>query len=294
MRIREAMQRALYGPDGFYVRHRPARHFRTSSQSPVFAGAIARLVGRVDAALGEPSTVDVVDVGAGEGSLLRNLGESLPPDLRARVRLRAVELGDPVIPDGIVGVLLAMEWLDNVPLDLARDGVYLDDGAPLSTEDAEWVARWWPDPEPGRVVEIGRTRDEAWAFAVAQVQAGLAVAVDYGHLSGTRPAHTTLAAFRDGREVDVVFDGSADITCHVALDSAGSRAGARYHIKRQREWLKALGVDGGRPPLDLARSDPSGYVRALAAASEAGTLLDPSGLGGHWWLTHEVGIRLSE
>ncbi len=288
------MERALYGPDGFYVRHRPGRHFRTSSQSVTFASAIARLVARVDAALGAPSTVDVVDVGAGEGTLLRNLVAALPDGLRERVRPHAVELDDPVIPDGIVGVLLAMEWLDNVPLDLSCDGVYLNDGAPLSTQDAAWIDRWWPAPAPGQIVEIGRTRDEAWAAAVAKLSAGLALAVDYGHLSGTRPAHTTLAAFRDGREVGVVFDGSADVTCHVSMDSAGEAGGTPYRIERQREALKGLGVDGGRPPLDLARSDPSGYVRALAACSEAGTLLDPDGLGGHWWLTHEVGIRLSE
>ncbi len=292
MRIREAMQRALYGPDGFYVRHRPAGHFRTSSQSPVFANAIAHLVSLVDTALDSPSTLDIVDIGAGEGTLLHNVMNALPQHLRERTRPHPIELHNPTIPQDITGLLLAMEWLDNIPLDLARNGRYLNDGAPLSTEDAAWISRWWPAPTG--TVEIGRTRDEAWAAAVAKLTAGLALAVDYGHLSGTRPARPTLASFRDGREVDVTFDGSADITCHVALDSAGSATRHPYQIKSQREWLKALGVDGARPPLDLARTDPSGYVRALAAASEAGTLLDPEGLGGHWWLTHEVGIRLSE
>jgi hypothetical protein len=42
--------------------------------------------------------------------------------------------------------------------------------------------------------------------------------------------------------------------------------------------------------LDLARSDPGGYVRALSAAGAAAELIEPGGLGGHWWLLHTVGI----
>lgn len=314
MRFRAAMHQALYGPEGFYVRNRPGRHFRTSAQSPLFAHALARLVVQVDAALGQPSTLDLVDVGAGEGELLTNLLAALPDDLRARVNAVAVELTtsfEPrhavehdlkhminwkggVVEAGVTGVLMATEWLDNVPLDLARDGRYLDDGAPLEPLDAQWIERWWPSPAPGRIVEIGRSRDEAWAAAVTKLDAGLALAVDYGHLMGTRPAHPTLAGFSGGREVEPLLDGSTDITCHVAMDSAGSAASSRYSLKRQRDALKELGVDGGRPPLELAHNDPAGYVRALAEASEAAMLLDPDGLGGHWWLSHEIGIRLSE
>jgi hypothetical protein len=62
-------------------------------------------------------------------------------------------------------------------------------------------------------------------------------------------------------------------------------------LVRQREALKALGIDGGRPPIDLASTDPVGYLRALGAAGAAGELLDPAGLGGHWWLLHAAGIE---
>lgn len=292
LRFREAMDRALYGPDGFYVRNRPARHFRTSAQSPLFARALAALVVRVDAALGNPSSLDIVDVGAGGGELLDNLVAALPDAVRTRARPRPVEIDDPVIPDGIIGVLLATEWLDNVPLDLARDGRYLDDGALVEPRDRAWIDRWWPSTD--EIVEIGRTRDEAWAAAIARVQRGLALCVDYGHTTAARPAHTTVAGFRDGREVEPLFDGSTDITCHVSMDSAGESARIPYQLGKQREALKQLGVDGARPPLSLAHSHPHEYVRALAEASEAATLLDPNGLGGHWWLRHEIGTRLTE
>ena len=64
----EAMQDALYGVDGFFLRTSPAEHFRTSvTASPVFAQAVRRLAGLVDDALGRPDPFDVVDVGAGRG-----------------------------------------------------------------------------------------------------------------------------------------------------------------------------------------------------------------------------------
>src|SRR3954466_10227920 len=113
------MQTGLYGPDGFFVRDPdgPARHFRTSVHaSPLFAGALLRLVERIDAALGRPETFDLVDVGAGRGELLSTLRILLPDDLAGRARLVGVELAprpaglDPGIgwradlPDGVTGL----------------------------------------------------------------------------------------------------------------------------------------------------------------------------------------------
>ena len=71
----------------------------------------------------------------------------------------------------------------------------------------------------------------------------------------------------------------------------GRRRGGRgtpARLMTQREALTALGVDAARPPLDLASADPAGYVRALAAATKAAELIDPDGLGGHFWLLQPV------
>ena len=331
---RAAMQSALYGTDGFFVRpaEGPADHFRTSVHaSPVFADAVLRLLRRVDDALGRPPRLDVVDVGAGRGELLAALAAMVHRDCpgwaatgtrssegrgrpRSRIRFTAVEVAprppglDPRIawrrsaPDGITGLLIATEWLDNVPVDVAliSDGqvrrVLVDPatgeetiGGPVDAADRFWLARW---ADPGRTarIEIGWPRDRAWAEAVARVRRGTALAVDYGHLRGHRPPQGTLTGFRGGRQVEPVPDGSCDVTAHVAMDAVASAAGAPYRLLTQREALQALGVDGARPPLDLARTDPAGYLRALAAASSAAELLEPSGLGGHWWLLHTIGI----
>ncbi|WP_174248565.1 SAM-dependent methyltransferase [Streptomyces hundungensis] len=302
---RAAAEEALYGDGGFYLRPEgPAGHFRTSVHaSPLFAGAVARLLTEVAAGLG-PGPVDFVDMGAGRGELLTGVLAALPADFPVRAyaverAARPAGLDERIdwrasMPRGVRGLLFANEWLDNVPVEVAEvdpDGVVRlvrvrPDGTetlgePVSGADAAWLARWWPLTEPGTRAEIGRPRDAAWAAAVSSLEAGLAVAVDYAHVRGARPPFGTLSGFRDGREVAPVPDGSCDITAHVALDAC-ALPGAE--LVSQREALGRLGVSGGRPPLSLASSDPAAYVRALARAGEAAELTSRSGLGTFTWL----------
>ncbi|MFC8793680.1 SAM-dependent methyltransferase [Streptomyces cinereoruber] len=312
---REATERALYGPGGFYLRPEgPAGHFRTSVHaSPLFAGAVARLLAEVAEELGTDE-VDLVDVGAGRGELLAGVLAATAGSGLA-VRAYAVERAgrpdglDPRVewtdrpPRGARGLLFANEWLDNVPVDVAEADAagtvryveVLPDGterlgAPVSGADAEWLERWWPLREPGARAEIGRPRDEAWAAAVASLAAGRAVAVDYAHVRGSRPPFGSLTGFRAGREVPPVPDGSRDLTSHVALDAcaAASSGGADTELVTQREALRRLGVTGDRPPLALASTDPAGYVRALSSAGEAAELTARGGLGDFLWLTRRV------
>ncbi|MFP5219825.1 MAG: SAM-dependent methyltransferase [Actinomycetes bacterium] len=303
---RQAWKHALYGTDGFFVREAPRDHFRTSvTASPLLAVALRRLAGAVDDALGRPDPFDVVDLGGGRAELLQAL-----PDVPARWRLTAVERApDPGVGvrwlhdlPRVTGLLLAHEWLDDVPLDVVDDGrlVLVDrDGAealgpPASAEAAAWTRRWWPD---GGRVEVGLARDVAWARAVGAVERGVALAVDYGHVlrpSGSTPAshagpdatrfggrRTTLTGYRSGRQVRPVPDGSCDVTAHVALDSCAAATGAR--LLDQRTALRALGVDGVLSP----RTAPD-YRQRLQEASQAGTLLDPAGPGGFGWLVRAV------
>ena len=82
---------------------------------------------------------------------------------------------DDVVPvPEVEGLLFANEWLDAVPLDVLFDGRLVEVaadgterlGEPAPAELLEWAARWWPQ---GRRVEVGLTRDRAWAGAVAKV-----------------------------------------------------------------------------------------------------------------------------
>ncbi|UQT61594.1 SAM-dependent methyltransferase [Streptomyces durmitorensis] len=309
------MESALYGPDGFYLRPEgPAGHFRTSVHaSPLFAGAVARLLCRVDEALDHPDELAFVDLGAGRGELTAGVLAALPPDVAPRARACAVERADrpagldPRIewcarpPAGVTGLLFANEWLDNVPLEIAEvdpDGLVRrvlvrgdgteSLGGTVEGADASWLARWWPlAPEPGLRAEIGRPRDEAWAAAAATLTRGLAVAVDYAHDRAGRPPFGTLTGFRVGRETAPVPDGTCDITAHVALDACALPGAS---LLTQRAALHALGVSGGRPPLSLASTDPAAYVRALAQAGAAAELTAAGGLGDFGWLAQPVGI----
>ncbi|MGW6735113.1 SAM-dependent methyltransferase [Streptomyces sp. NPDC055013] len=316
---RAATEAALYGPDGFYRRPEgPAGHFRTSVHaSPLFALAVARLLCRVDEALGRPERLDFVDMAAGRGELVTGVLAALPADVAARTRACAVELADrpetldhriewrSEPPLRIQGLLFANEWLDNVPLEVAevdsagvprlvlvrRDGTERL-GEPVAGAEAQWLARWWPlGGAQGARAEIGLPRDGAWAAAVAPLERGLAVAVDYAHTAPARPPFGTLTGFREGRETVPVPDGSCDITAHVALDACATACalpGAR--LVSQREALHAVGITGARPPLELASTNPTEYVRALAAAGEAAELTATAGLGDFGWLLQPVGI----
>ena len=296
---RQAWQEALYGPGGFFVTSRPSAHFRTSvTASRLFADAVARLAA-------DEGLRTIVDMGAGGGELLHHLS-AIDPGLRligVDLAPRPDQLPSAIEwrhepPAEFEGLLLANEWLDNVPCDvveLDEDGdvrlVLVDPatgaerlGDPI---ESEWLDTWWTLLEPGERAEIGQPRDEAWADAVECVT-GLAVAIDYGHLKSERPPYGSLASYANGQEVDVRPDGTRDVTAHVAVDALAERVGGC--LERQRDALGRLGVDGDRPPIDLATSDPTNYLQQLGRAGEAGELRARGGLGDFWWIVRDTRV----
>jgi SAM-dependent MidA family methyltransferase len=294
---REAWSEALYGPDGFFRRERAGDHFRTSVHaSALFAEAVHELSQRT-------GLTAVTDIGAGGGELLTELHRLAP----GRLDLLGIDLAPrpPGLPSVIGwreelrgetdGLVIANEWLDNIPCDVVEVDlhgavryVHVDPetGDEVLGEQCneQWLQRWWPVSERGTRAEIGSARDRAWADVVRRLRHGLAVAVDYGHTSQTRPSFGSLASYRQGRQVEVLPDGSRDITAHVAVDSLdGQRC-------RQREALRALGVDASRPNVDQAHADPRGYVAGLSRASEAAELTARGGLGDFWWVCVARGV----
>ncbi len=287
---RAATEQALYGSDGFYRREAPGGHFRTSVHAtPAFAHALARLADDVGARV-------VVDVGAGRGELLTALH-----DARPRLELIGVEVAarpenltaavdwTDAMPSALDDVLVvANEWLDNIPVDVAElddDGVVrlvLVD--PATGGETLGETRWRSRrglaghvvaarqrSEPGSRAEIGWPRDDAWAGLVAAVRSGALIAADYAHVRDDRPPFGTLAGYRGGQLVQPVPDGSCDVTSHVALDAC-AEAGARAEVDdtvltTQRRALRALGVSGRLPPRELALAQPREYAAALQHAS---------------------------
>jgi SAM-dependent MidA family methyltransferase len=308
-----ATERALFAEGGFYRSELPAAHFRTSvPASPLFAEALATLVRAVDEALDRPAALDVVEMGAGNGELLTRLVELVPDRVRAtavEVRSRPANLPEgigwsPKPPESVTGVVIANEWLANVPVDVVElcpngacrivlvDPVTGDErlGHLPTPEDQAWLDRWWRPVSVGDRAEIGRPRDAAWADLLRHLDKGVAIAIDCGHLLPDRPPLGSLAAYRDGRSVPPLPDGSCDIRAHVAFDSCAESGVGKTIVTTQREALRALGLSGRRPPLTLAGTDPQRYLRRLRRAGEEAELLDPAGLGAFGWLLCTIGV----
>ncbi len=131
----EFMDIALYGPHGFYttVGHAGRRgDFITSPEvGPLFGLILGNYLDELWNDLGRPDQFDVVEVGAGPGTLARSI---LAASLECRdalhyVAVEASEAQRQRHPDGIVstaefptepivGVVLANELLDNLPFRL--------------------------------------------------------------------------------------------------------------------------------------------------------------------------------
>ena len=308
-----AWHEALYGPTGFYrVGPGPAAHFSTSTHGPlgaVFAEGIAALADAGGARW-------VLDVGAGRGELLAALHRRRP-DLRLTgvdVLDRPAGLPDAVewmpspggaaLPDDLDRLddvlVVAHEWLDVVPCTVAEvddrgrlRAVLVDPatgeeslGGPLDPDDHAWCEAHWPaaDLTFGCRVEVGLTRDHAWSGLLARIRTGTALAVDYGHTRTERPPHGTLVGYRAGAQVPPVPDGSCDVTAHVAVDSL-----EHDRLLPQAQALRELGVTPTDPAHATARTDPAGYLAALARASAVRALTAPGGLGGFHWVLRRCG-----
>lgn len=306
-----AWQEALYGRHGFYRSDDgPAGHFTTATHGT--SGAV--LAHALVALAREHGLTGIADIGAGRGELLTHLYAAEPG-----LRLTGVDVvsrpdglpdaitwldspGGSSLPDrldGLVDVLVvAHEWLDVVPCPVARvddQGVLRrllvdprtgdeSEGEPVDGDDLAWAHEHWCTSQPGDRVEVGRSRDLAWAGLLERLESGVALAVDYGHRRGDRPVHGTLTAYRQGREVDPVPDGSCDLTAHVAMDSL-----AHDELLDQRTALERLGVHATKPDHGLAAGDPVTYLRGLEWASAAGALLSRRGFGGFLWAVKRVG-----
>jgi SAM-dependent MidA family methyltransferase len=256
----------------------------------------------------------VVDVGAGRGELLRHLyalapGRPLcgldvvsrPPDLPEDVGW-VESRGGGSLPEGwrpVRALVVAHEWLDVVPCTIAEVGpdgtlreVLVDPatgaespGPPLTGADHQWCQRFWPSAlarqaRAGDRVEVGRQRDDAWAALLDRLARGsVALAVDYGHTVDDRPRQGTLVAYREGRLVDPVPDGSRDLTAHVAVDSL-----RQTHRMLQRDAIEAVPA----PDHALAAADPAAYLEALAERSAVTALRSVGGFGDFWWVIAQV------
>ena len=272
--LADAWEDTLTGDRSFYrgPEGDPYRHFATDiAGSEVIVPLVQELLATAGDYAGGP--LAVIDVGSGAGGLLKRLAlegtDARLIGIDLRVRPPGLDPGIEWITGdarqvasdlrGIRGVVVAHEFLDDIPCEaveadedgrprrilvdpISRQlllGELLDDPADLA-----WLKEWWPVTRPFMRAEIGSSRDDAWAAITGMLDAGAAVAIDYGHTRAERVAGTwdggTLVGYRDGRVVTPVADGSCNLTAHVAIDSVAA-AVPRAQSTSIARWSAAPG-----------------------------------------------------
>jgi NADH dehydrogenase [ubiquinone] 1 alpha subcomplex assembly factor 7 len=213
------------------------------------------------------------------------------------------------LPAGpFTGVVLANELLDNLAFRLlertgdgwaeVRVGERLDEVVvPAEADLVAEARRLVPDAAPGARIPI-QHQAQAWLrHALAALQAGRVVVVDYADATASlaqRPWTTWVRTYRahgrGGHPLEHL--GEQDVTCEVAVDQL-AHVRARSADRSQAEFLRAHGLDAlvaDARDAWLARAGV-GDLEALKHRSriaEAQALGDPTGLGAFRVLEWEV------
>ncbi|MDX1644620.1 MAG: SAM-dependent methyltransferase [Thermoanaerobaculia bacterium] len=314
----EVMEEALYGEGGYYTRQQlaigPEGDFVTgSSHSALFGRATARLLLRLDEAVGRPA--DLLEAGCGDGrhltAVVEALGESLDEEPPGRRSIRGWDRVPRQLPDGVEalgsldelarpveGLVFSYELFDALPIHRLvgrEDGCA---GELWVVRDADGSLGWQPGElshpelgdllgaaslEPGQVADLAPGWAPLYRRLARTLGRGLLVTCDYGYerrrlLDPRVRRHGTLAAYRRHRvHRDVLSHlGEQDLTAHVdftALREAGEAEGLETFAFSRQ----ALWLAALGIFEDLA---PEGAGAAdLVRRQEAALLLDPEGMG---------------
>jgi SAM-dependent MidA family methyltransferase len=333
------VEACLYDPDGgFYAAGGSAGRrgdFLTSPEvGPLFGAVVARWLDDRWEALGRPSGFTVVEAAAGVGTLARGVRAARPACLEAgryvMVERCAVlrdaqptgdglestaSLGEVSAPggDGLVGVVVANELLDNLAFGLleAVDGdwcevlVDLDpdvvaDGADQPTfREVTGVAVRPPvdvAPMHGARIPVQAGAGQWVDDALGLLSAGSVLVVDYASTTAAlaaRPFGEWVRTYRGhqrGRPAGSA-PGAQDVTVEVAVDQLPPGA---TNAATQAAFLRANGIDelvaeGRRRWAERVGIGDLDALRARSRITEAEALLDPDGLGGFTVLEWRVG-----
>jgi SAM-dependent MidA family methyltransferase len=326
------MDAALYDPEeGFYVRHSVGERgdFLTSPHvSAAFGALLARQVEEFWNLLDRPAPLSVIEVGAGDGTLARQILRNLPVHLREGTTYWAVEpspaareappgvgvnlvSGLHEVPSGSVGCVLANELLDNLPFHRLRGGlagprelfVGIEAGAFALVEgpvSSAQVARLAPQLEPGEEAVVSPAAIAFLDLAASLLTRGYIFLIDYGWPSGR--AGASVHGYRAHRlEEDVLEDpGFKDITAGVDFGALARHARTRgwqvWGPVTQRDALTALGfreLDERARELQVeavAKRQGMDALRTYSDRNRSSLLVRKGGLGDFLVLCVGVGV----
>jgi SAM-dependent MidA family methyltransferase len=322
----EFMEFALYGPGGFYEQPPVGErgHFVTSPHvHPVFGTLLGRAVRECWGHVGGDDPMQLVEVGAGDGTLLQQLHQELEDvPLRyvaverspgARWELQQLELPVRVaasleeLDQHVDGVIVANELLDNLPFRWVRRDdrgtllevmVGVDEGRLVLIErqvrgdEDDGLAAIADSVPPGDAVTIQEGALHFVERLARVLQRGYAILIDYAAVPGL-----DIHGYRSQWVVEDVLDrpGSADITAGVDFEVLEERAqelGLRsFWPVTQRSALLALGyerwAEQERARQAEAQDRRSGReaVTAWSGRNAAVQLVDQRGMGRfRWWV----------
>jgi SAM-dependent MidA family methyltransferase len=287
--------------------------------APEISQMFGELIGMWCAALwrmmGEPTTLNLVELGPGRGTMLADLlraANVLPPfkralavhlietspALRDRQRETLRECGNAVswhtsltqVPDA-PALWLANEFFDALPVHQAMRAA--DGWHERTVEIVEGELRFGTAPHTcdeqvpptldnataGAIVEW-RAPDSMQMLAARVTRGGAALIIDYGHAGSA--VGDTLQAMRAHAYADPLLDpGADDLTAHVdfaAMAVVASSAGARVHGPlEQAKFLRRLGI--AERAAVLKRKASAAQMRDIDAALDRLTASTPAGMG---------------
>jgi NADH dehydrogenase [ubiquinone] 1 alpha subcomplex assembly factor 7 len=310
----EYMELALSGPGGFFENPPigPDGHFVTSPHvHPVFAELLGRAIVDLHDRLGKPRPFRLSEVGAGDGTLARQLVEHLG-DLdvtytaieksrgarEALETLEGVEVTERL--DDSPQLILANELMDNLPFRRLR-GTASGTKEVMVGLDGDRFVEHLGDPSSGGVSVPDGEESVVPEGAVAFIELlaarldhpGYALLIDYGGVGEPGgPPH----GYRAHRPVEDLLEepGGTDITSGLDFDLLSRHAESQGLIAfpsvTQRHALTALGFDHWvheqlRWQAELLnRREGLDAVRTWSGRSRATLLVDPSALGRLRWL----------
>ena len=283
------MDLCLYDPElGYYSRNAAqfgkAGDFYTSSDvHAVFGRLLARQFDEMWRALGSPEQITLEELGAGRGlfaqdvldwsekkfpDFFRALGYVLvenSPALRQRIETtlsRHLDAGKAFLSSKHADapkIVFANEFFDALPVDVissqgslridSRDGRFVEEWAPPSPEELEFLDRYSIHPEPGERVEVA-LQSLGHMSAAARLEAGFVIVIDYGYTRDEQLAgrhRGTLKAIRQHSVSANPYEapGEQDITADVnftALAETAEKQGMRAQkLITQSQFLLGIG-----------------------------------------------------
>jgi hypothetical protein len=256
---------ALYGTGGFYQDGGKAGRrgdFITSPEvGPLFAAVVARYLDNSWHELGCPESFDVVEVGAGPGTLARGIFDAQPQCLSA-MKYVAVEISKSQramhpdfvesaeeFPDRIIqGVVLANELLDNLPFKLfVFDGTWKEAFVGLGDGGKFVEVLRSVENIPEVLPKNARTPEQPAAQCIELIAKMYAVE---GNARELRMDAQQRLAHRQAHSVPVTKAIEALVLAHLHTVVPGSALGKALHYFSS-QWPKLIRyVQDGRYPID--------------------------------------------